>query len=163
VPIGSDLEVLVATGYPPSVMAYWRRFAIADPAMLAQALRTNEPIWISPPGELQRRLPSHTERPPAPTTAAAPTPPPAPAGGRRGGGGGGVMGALGGRFEEAQAFDAEQRQLALRLAAECAQALDRAQAYARLQGLVDQGTEELLRINEQLQGEVAERQHAQAQ
>lgn len=57
---GDRLEVVHAPGWPADVVSDWSLIAHDAPALIAEAWRTQRPIWISSLDDLRQRFPSAT-------------------------------------------------------------------------------------------------------
>ncbi len=118
---GAGLRVTGAVGYPEEVV---RRFSVqsADAQLpAATALRTGSPVWLESVEERDRRFPGlHDVEETTVSVCALPL----VSGGRR-------LGVLRFSFDDARLFDEEERRFAMALAAQAAQALDRAQLEAQ--------------------------------
>ena len=119
---GQELAVLRADGYPPGAIEPWQRFPLEAPVPIAEAVRTGTPVW------LPSREVAYERYPPLASTRhelseGALVSIPLVVEGR-------TIGALGLSFAGPQTFTPEDRDLALALAGQCAQALERARLYA---------------------------------
>lgn len=116
---GEHFEVACQVGYPPEVLVEGSVFPLDDRRPVARAIRTGEPEWLERRSDWTRHYP-----PPAPSAlgAVAFTLPLLVEGE--------AIGALAFRFAaEERILGPEERELALALAAQCAQALERARLY----------------------------------
>jgi PAS domain S-box-containing protein len=114
-PDGSTLEVMNARGYDEEQVKRWRRFPIDAPVPLADAVRSGEPVIVATPAQRSRyeALDERTSTHPASISI------PLIAEGRS-------FGALGLSFLKPIAVTAEDRDLLVAVARQCAQALRRA-------------------------------------
>jgi len=113
----AELEIAYACGWPPEVLQAWRIFRTDARSLVAEAFRTQTPLWIESLEALSQVYPSVTELPRArgeQAWAAVPL----IADGR-------TLGALGLGFGEPRRLDDAERELVLALAALAAQALAR--------------------------------------
>ncbi len=117
-PDGKTLEVMESRGYGARQIQQWRRFPIESDVPLAESVRTGEPIIVETPEERDRRYPT-IARGGVPTLYAASISVPLIAEGRS-------FGALGLSFREPLSVTAEDKELLLAVARQCAQALRRA-------------------------------------
>ena len=118
---GPHLRVTGSLGYPEHVV---RRFAVqtVDAALpAATALRTGEPLWLESREERDARFPELDDVEESTVSVCAL---PLLAGGRR-------LGAIRFSFDVARLFDEEERRFTLALAAQAAQALERARLEAQ--------------------------------
>jgi serine phosphatase RsbU (regulator of sigma subunit) len=111
------LRVTGAVGYPEAVVLRFLVQAIDDPLPAATALRTGEPVWLESKDELDERFPELRDVEGDTVSVCAL---PLVVGARR-------LGVLRFSFDVARLFDEEERRFVLALAAQAAQALDRAQ------------------------------------
>ena len=118
----SSLELVGGTELVSGSTEYWRRMPIEAQTPLAEAVRTSTPIWLTstvewivchPAGKAGTALTGHQAVAAIPLIIGDRT-----------------IGALGLAFAQARDFDEPDRQYALTLAQQCAQALDRARLYA---------------------------------
>ena len=117
---GATLELAGAIGYDEGIVAPWRRFSTGASVPLADAVRSGEAIWIGSPGDLADHYPELAATVATGSTALAAVP--LLTDGR-------AIGALGLTFDRPQAFAEPDRAFARSLAAQCAQALERARLY----------------------------------
>ena len=113
------LAVPATVGYGEELVAHLRAESQDAELPAAEALRTGEPVWLESRDERDRRFPQlrNLERETVSLCAV-----PLTIGDRR-------IGALRFSFREPRLFDEEERRFVLALAAQTAQALDRAQLY----------------------------------
>ncbi|HEV2758262.1 MAG TPA: SpoIIE family protein phosphatase [Acidimicrobiales bacterium] len=119
---GTALDVARAGGYPAALLEQFRRMELAATVPLAQAARTATPVVCADVDEWSRRFPdlvAHSSRIGHRAAAAFPL----KVDGR-------VIGAVGLSFDDPQPFDAPQVEFLTAVVAQCAQAMDRAWAYA---------------------------------
>lgn len=117
---GADALSLPGTlGYDEDVVARLRHESIGAELPAAMALRTGEPVWMETPAESAARFPQLSE---LEATTVALCAVPLEVDGRR-------LGALRFSFTGARLFDEAERRFVLTLAAQTAQALDRAQLH----------------------------------
>lgn len=117
---GRTLTPANTTGYAADAMEALRTFPLDAPYPAAETVRTGEPIWLTGNDDWRRYPELGRFREAGRFQAAACLP--LRARGR-------VMGALTVSFVEPRRFDEEERDFALAMAGQCAQALDRAQLY----------------------------------
>ena len=118
----TELEIAYAFGWPQKVLQAWRTFRTDAHSLVAEAFRTQTPLWIESFEALSQVYPSVTELPLArgeQAWAAVPL----IADGR-------ALGALGLGFGEPRRLDDAERELVLALAAMAAQALARSELRA---------------------------------
>jgi signal transduction histidine kinase len=117
-----ELELVASSGYVSALTEPWRRFSLAAPTPLSEAVRRNAPVWVNSPEAARGRYPSgvfpqgnlaHNH-----AWAAVPL----RLGDR-------VIGALGLAYQDEQTFTVDQQELLLTFAAQCAQALYRARLH----------------------------------
>jgi len=152
---GDEMVCLALEGYSADVREQWARFPLTAPVPLAEAARTGQPVFIGSGAELAERYPE-LQRGAEQIGSAALAVLPLSVDGR-------TIGVLGLSFASPQTFGPEWRALALGLAQECAQALDRARAYTELEQAVQQHSQALEVANASLRQEITEREQAQAQ
>jgi two-component system, sensor histidine kinase len=130
---GTSLEVLAAQGYPESMVAEWKKTPISNIAPLNEAIRRKELIVLATRRERAPFSPQLAERNQLlyEGLAAAPL----LVGDR-------VIGAIGFHYAAPTDLDSEDRRTLTMLAAQCAQALERARLYEVEQEA--RGTAELL-------------------
>jgi signal transduction histidine kinase len=118
---GASLEIVHAVGYPAEALGHWRRFSLATPMPLADAVRFGEPILLESPEALAERYPKLAAMPDSTgnTSVAAI---PLSVNGR-------ASGVLGLSFAPVQLFTPEDRTFLLTLARQCGLALERARLY----------------------------------
>jgi PAS domain S-box-containing protein len=138
---GSALETIATRGYPPQMIQPELRYPLDTPGHLSHAVKTRTPVLIPNQAAWRARFPDN----PARSLDAGPQPEAALAivpllSKDR------TLGALVFRFEEARDFEDGTGELILRLADQCAQALDRAIAYEEQQlalGALERGNSRL--------------------
>ncbi|MDX6410448.1 MAG: hypothetical protein QOE13_3519, partial [Gaiellaceae bacterium] len=119
---GDALDVARAGGYPAALLEEFGRMELVASVPLAEAARTATPVLTADIADWRRRYPhiaTHPERGGHRAAAAFPL----LVDDR-------VIGAVGLSFDEPQPFDALQTEFLAAVVAQCAQALDRAWAYA---------------------------------
>ena len=124
----SMLELVAATGYSDDALAAYQRIPLATAFPLSDVARTGEPILLSSAEDRRRSYPhlgSLSNENGAGAMAAIPLVAPRVAGEPPQ-----IVGALGFNFDEARAFEPEDRALLLAVAHQCAQAVERSQLYA---------------------------------
>lgn len=116
---GEEIELGTALGYPDAAVGAWGRLTLDSPTPMAEAVRTNAPVWAL--GEedaarypLMREGAGGADR----AWVALPLP------GRRG-----AQGALLLSFDAPTEISLEDREWLVALAGQCAQALDRSRVY----------------------------------
>ncbi|HEV2368631.1 MAG TPA: SpoIIE family protein phosphatase [Acidimicrobiales bacterium] len=107
-------------GYHPDVVGRLRAESPSAELPAAESLRTGEPVWIESSEERDERFPDLVAMEPDTVSVCAV---PLEIGNRR-------LGALRFSFDESRLFDEHERRFVLALAAQAAQALDRAQLQA---------------------------------
>jgi len=115
-----ELEIVASHGFPPEVVATWRRFPVESEVPSAQAVRERSPVLIETLEERRRRFPGP---PPEVLEGGSLAALPLLVGGR-------ILGALGVVFREERRFGAEDLAYLATIARQCAQALDRARLHA---------------------------------
>jgi hypothetical protein len=115
----ATLEVIGAQGYPAAALDPWRRFPLAAPIPLAEAVRTAAPIWIESRAALEAGYPAVAASPTSNQSFAAL---PLVVEGQ-------VIGAFGLSFATARTFTADDRSYITALSQQCAQALERARLF----------------------------------
>lgn len=118
---GPTLALPGAVGYAEQVVSRLREEPVDANLPAAVALRTGEPVWLESPEERDERFPELAGL--EPDTVSVCAVPLAVAGH--------TLGALRFSFAQARLFDQEERAFVMALAAQTAQALDRAQLYAQ--------------------------------
>jgi PAS domain S-box-containing protein len=114
---GDECVTLRALGYPPDLAAALERFPLSAPFPLAEAIRLAEPVWLESADSWWARF--GEPRAPLPTGLALPL----IVGGR-------AIGGIDFRFPQRErAFEDTERAFMLAFAAQCAQALERAERY----------------------------------
>jgi PAS domain S-box-containing protein len=116
-PDGKTLDVIESRGYDDPAVDRWRRFSVDADVPIAEAIRLSEPIVIPSAEERDRRYP--LLRTAGPLTYPASISVPLIAEGRS-------FGALGLSFRDPITVTAEDRELLLAVARQCAQAIRRA-------------------------------------
>jgi serine phosphatase RsbU (regulator of sigma subunit) len=114
---GTGLRVAGSVGYSDDLVHRFAVQSVEAQMPAATALRTGDPVWLESKQELDERFPELRD---VEVDAVSVCALPLVAGGRR-------LGVLRFSFEVARLFDEEERRFALALAAQAAQALDRAQ------------------------------------
>jgi signal transduction histidine kinase len=136
---GAALEVTHSVGYPAAAcMDVGRRWPTTLAIPIAEAYRTGTPVFVESPEAWAARYAQGTRGPsyrPPPTSRSAAWAALPLAGGRdegaeREGAPAAVRGVLLWTFDEPRTFDAAERQVLAGLAAQCAQALERARLHA---------------------------------
>lgn len=123
---GDRVRYEVLTGYSADVKSSWSEFGMDEDSPVTRVIRTGEPIFLSSQDELfaafgdSDRLRAFVEVSGEQAFARLPLRTPA-----------GVMGALVFGFESERDFSADVQRFMLALAAQCAQALERARLYER--------------------------------
>jgi signal transduction histidine kinase len=116
-----QLEIVAADGLPDDVGNEWRRFPVEIPAPLSDVARNGAPIFLESRAQWAERYPAmmplvesvgHHANAVVPLIVE-----------------GKVFGALGAAFDAPRTFDADDRALALAVAQQCAQALERARLF----------------------------------
>ncbi len=111
-------RVLAATGYPPGLLPAGQRLPLDAPLPLVDVLRTGEPFWFQSAADWPASFPAHRG---GLSSVAVGLPLSA---------NGALTGAVAFRFlDDERRFGAEERELALALAAQCASALERARLH----------------------------------
>jgi PAS domain S-box-containing protein len=116
-PDGVTLQLLDVARVPDDVIQPWQTFPVAAPVPLAEAVRTGEPIFLENREQWLARYPQMAADMEA-TGHRAILVVPLIVDGRR-------IGVMGAAFNHPRGFDEESRALALTVAHQCAQALDR--------------------------------------
>jgi len=114
------LDLIGAVGYPPEVLAAWQHIPMSLHLQATEAIRTNQPIWISTREEVFERYPSlrGARITTAQSFAAIPL-----------ASGADPIGVLGLSFPSARELDAVDRTYILLLAEQASQALERARLF----------------------------------
>jgi signal transduction histidine kinase len=116
-----QLEIVAADGLPDDVGNEWRRFPVEIPAPLSDVARNGAPIFLESRAQWAERYPAmmplvesvgHHANAVVPLIVE-----------------GKVFGALGAAFDAPRTFDPDDRALALAVAQQCAQALERARLF----------------------------------
>jgi signal transduction histidine kinase/PAS domain-containing protein len=115
------LEIMQVAGMPEDVRDAWRYIALQEDVPLAVAARTGEPIFLESPLAWRERYPEIASLL-AVTGHAANAVAPLVVDGR-------ILGSIGIAFDAAHPFDPDERSLVLAVAAQCAQALERARLH----------------------------------
>jgi signal transduction histidine kinase len=110
-----------AGAMPDDLHDEWRRFPVTAPVPLAEVARTGEPIFLESRADWEARYPGNLPMLEAAGHHANAVLP-LVADGR-------VLGVLGAAFDAPRAFDADARALALAVAQQCAQALERSRLF----------------------------------
>ena len=118
---GEFLEIMSAGDMPDSIRSEWTRFSSSLPVPLADVARTGQPLFLESRDAWRSRYPAMTPLLEA-TGHHANAVLPLIVEGR-------VFGALGAAFDTPQAFDEDDRALAMAVAQQCAQALERARLF----------------------------------
>ncbi len=121
---GGWLEIARTHGYPPESLEAWWRFSVEAPVPLAEAVRSGEPVLIESRRARDARFPALAEGLRVDDGALVAIP--LQLAGR-------AIGALGFTFGEPRPFDEQDRAFVLMLSRQCAQALERARLYERVQ------------------------------
>lgn len=147
---GTALDVLRATGYPREAVLKWRRIPIDSSSMLADTVRTGEPIWLGSYEEMQARYPRFAS---VNQLARAFAALPLRVEGR-------IIGSLGFSFTRPGEASEDDKAFMQTLAQQCAQALERARLYdaaqmeiaerKRAESALRESEEEERRFQEQL-------------
>lgn len=114
------LELISAVGYPPEVLDSWLKIPMSLDVQATEAVRTNQPIWISSREEVLERYPAlrGARITPAQSFAAIPLST-----------GGEAIGVLGLSFPSPREIDAADRRYILLLTEQASQALERARLF----------------------------------
>ena len=118
---GQELELMRAGAMPQDARDAWNRFPVSAPVPLAEVARTGQPLFLESRDEWAERYPALVPLLEA-TGHQANAVLPLVADGR-------VLGVLGAAFDAPRRFDADDRALALAVAHQCAQALERARLF----------------------------------
>ncbi len=118
---GRTLELIRSVGYSDALVDPWRRFSVDAPVPMAEAARTNQPIFIES-GDAWRARHGGDEAADAGLDIHAWAALPLAVDGR-------VLGAMGLSFGRPNAFEADERAFIMALAQQCALALERARLY----------------------------------
>ncbi len=114
----AGLEIVHSFGWPPAILERWRTFPADAPSLLAEAFRTQTPLWIDSSEALSQIYPSALELPTANGEEAWASLP-LVADGR-------ALGALGLGFPARRHLDDAEREFVVAVAALAAQAIARA-------------------------------------
>jgi signal transduction histidine kinase len=120
-PDAKHLEIIAADGLPDDVGNQWRRFPLEAPVPLAEVARTGVPVFLESRADWSTRYPTMTpllEETGHHANAVVPL----VVEGR-------VFGVLGAAFDSPRKFGPDDRALALAVAQQCAQALERARLF----------------------------------
>ena len=117
---GRQMDVIASTGYPADVVEKWKRFPLAAPTPLTEAVRSCQPVYLESLGRLADRFPEVAAQKTTPYHALASLP--LIVQGR-------VLGGIGLSFDQPRTFSADDQAFILALAQQCAQALQRAHLY----------------------------------
>ncbi len=120
-PGGATVSIAGTANYPPALAHHWRRFPVSTPMPLAEAVHTGRAIWLGSRDEAQARYPRLLS-PRGDDGFSAWAVVPLVVRER-------PVGALQFCFDAPRRFREAERQFALALAAECAQALERARLH----------------------------------
>jgi PAS domain S-box-containing protein len=118
-PNEDELEIVATHRIDARVVETWRKFSPEVPSPITAAYKSAKAQWIETPEELARSYPELPSVPVAASAAALPLI-----------GGENVLGVLGFRFDGPRHFSSEERALVQAMAAQAAQAIVRAHAYA---------------------------------
>ena len=128
VPTDDDhLAVPASVGYSPALVERLREETGDDDLPAAVAIRTRQPVWLESPRERDERFPRLTGLEPGVVSICAA---PLLVGDR-------ILGALRFSFDTARLFDADERRFVLTLAAQTAQAMERARALQAIREASD--------------------------
>lgn len=117
---GQALTLVGAVGYSPEMMARWERVPLEHPVPLAEAARTQTPLWFNSRAALTSRYPAITRVPDLETEAFAALPLTV---NER------AIGALALSFAAGRDFTVDDQAFMMSLAQHCAQALERARLF----------------------------------
>ena len=120
-PNGEQLEIAAADGLPDDVGNEWRRFPVDSPVPLAEVARSGVPVFLESRADWARRYPGMIQLVEQ-TGHHANAVVPLVVEGR-------VFGVLGAAFDAPREFGVDDRSLALAVAQQCAQALERARLF----------------------------------
>lgn len=118
---GDELEIITAIGYPSDIVEHYRRFPLAIPTPLSDAVRTQELVLVASRDEWDARYPHMAATQARSRTAAAAVIPLVAAGK--------ILGGLGLSFDAPRTFDADDRAFMLAMREQCIQALERSHLY----------------------------------
>jgi signal transduction histidine kinase len=119
---GRHLQAVTMAGYAPHMVRQWERVPLEADLPFPEAVRTGRPVWLPSRDALFTRYPAiraHADRVELQAWALVPL----EVDGR-------AVGGLSVGFASPQAFSEEDRQFAVALAHQCAQALERARLFA---------------------------------
>ena len=120
-PDGVTVEIVRAVGYDEWVIEHWRRFAVSDDVPASEAIRTGQPVYLRSIEERDIRYPVFRDTPTVDSAATAVVPLVVETGT--------ALGALAIGYTDAQTFPAADRAMLRALAAQAAQALERARLH----------------------------------
>ncbi|HVM01878.1 MAG TPA: GAF domain-containing protein, partial [Acidimicrobiales bacterium] len=120
-PDGATVEIVRAVGYDPSVTEHWRRFGVSDDVPASEAIRTGRAVYLHSLEERDLRYPIFKATPTVGSAASAVVPLVVETGT--------VLGALAVGYARPQSFPAADRAFLRALAAQAAQALERARLH----------------------------------
>jgi len=135
---GNELEIVNAGGYPPEMLEHFKRFPLAAPTPLGDAVRTCEPVLIESRADWVVRYPQVAQSYLHERTRANAAVPLLGTDGQ-------ALGGLGLSFDTPRTFDANDQSFLRTLGQQCAQALQRAWTVAALQQ-----SEERFRVAQEL-------------
>ena len=117
---GDTIEVAAARGYPPRTIDAWRTFPVARRLPLSDVVRTGQAYFCESQKDRDARWPAFAGIGSSHAFVALPL----SVRGTR-------LGAIGLTFDTDRSFSADERELLLTVARQCAQALERARLYER--------------------------------
>lgn len=120
-PDGVTVEIVRAVGYDPSVTDHWRRFGVSDDVPASEAIRTGRAVFLRGVDDLHARYPVFRNTPTVGSAGTAVIPLAVQDGT--------VFGAVAVGYAEPQTFPAADRAFLRSLAAQAAQALERARLH----------------------------------
>jgi PAS domain S-box-containing protein len=132
---GAGLQIVRAQGYPPHTVAAWQSIPRDAAVLLAEVIRTGEPIWLETAAAIERRYPALAGSGAVSGNCALIAIPLITHGQ--------VLGCIGLGFAEERAFAAEDRDFILALSRQYAQAIDRARLYQETQAAARRAEEAL--------------------
>ena len=115
-----ELELVHAVGFPEGLIERFRRILADDPTPVAEAYRSERPVWVASAKELQERYPALAEAARPLVNQAWATLPL---------GGPGARAAVGLAFREQRPFDEEERSYVLATARLCMNAAERGRMF----------------------------------
>ncbi len=124
VPGAAELEVIGVLGYAAASVAGYDRIPLSAPTPHGEAVRTGRPVFLCTVEEIIALM-KRPSREGAQAIVSVPL-----QAGRR------TLGAMGVTFRSPRTFDAAEREFAVTVGRVCAQALERAQAFTRLERAV---------------------------